>query len=351
MAQFDVSKEFKGSTFRTDTARSAWANQRKEAALEPDLPIIDPHHHLWDKDTGRYLIHELAEDVYSGHNIIATVFIECGAMHRKEGPAAMKPVGEVEFVNGAAAMSASGRYGKSKLCAGIIGHVDLTLGDGARAVLEAEIQAGNGRFRGIRHGVTWDTGNAAKFGRKQPPRHQVLDPEFRKGFAHLKSLGLSFESWQFHPQLDDTADLLKAFPDTNVILNHTGGLLGIAPHDNRAEVFKVWKKNMQNLVQFPNLSVKVGGLAMTYCGWDFHLRDMPPSSEELAEAWRPYVETTIELFGANRCLMESNFPVDKESTSYCVLWNALKRITANATPAEKQALYRDTAARVYRLDV
>ena len=221
----------------------------------------------------------------------------------------------------------------------------------ARAVLEAEIAAGNGRFRGIRHGVTWDSGNAAKFGRRQPPQHQVLDPAFRKGFAHLKPLGLSFESWQFHPQLDDTADLLRAFPETNVILNHTGGLLGIAPHENRPEVFKVWKKNMQNLVQFPNLSVKVGGLGMTYCGWDFHLRDMPPSSEEMAEAWRPYVETTIEMFGVNRCMMESNFPVDKESTGYRVLWNALKRITANYSPAEKLAMYRDTAARVYRLAV
>lgn len=351
MPQFDVSKAFKGSTFRTDEERTAWTEKRQEAALEPDLPIVDPHHHLWDKDAGRYLIHELAKDVYSGHNIVATVFIECGSMHRADGPEAMKPVGEVEFVNGAAAMSASGRYGKSKLCAGIIGHVDLTLGDGARAVLEAEIAAGNGRFRGIRHGVTWDTGNAAKFGRRKPPRHQVLDPTFRKGFAHLKPLGLSFESWQFHPQLDDTADLLKAFPETNVILNHTGGVLGLAPHENRDEAFKVWKKNMQNLVQFPNLSVKVGGLGMTYCGWDFHLRDVPPTSEELAAAWRPYVETTIELFGPKRCMMESNFPVDKESTSYCVLWNALKRITANFSQSEKLQLYRDTAARVYRLAV
>ena len=349
MAQFDVSKEFRGSTFRHQLEVTAWTKKRQEAALEPTLPIVDPHHHLWDKDMGRYLVHELADEVNSGHNIVATVFIEAGSMYRAEGPRGMRPVGEVEFVNGVAAMSASGGYGKTKLCAGIVGHADLTLGDGVKPVLEALIAAGNGRLRGIRHGVTWDTGNAAKFGRRQPSRHQVLDAEFRKGFAHLKPLGLSFESWQFHPQLDDAADLLRAFPETNVILNHCGGLLGIAPHDDRAEVFKVWRKHILNMAQFPNLSVKVGGLGMTYCGWDFHLREVPPSSEDLAAAWRPYVETCIEAFGPNRCMMESNFPVDKESTGYGVLWNALKRITQNCSAAEKAAMYHDTAARVYRL--
>jgi L-fuconolactonase len=345
--------EFRGNAYRSLTELDHWTALRPEPVLEPELPIIDPHHHVWDSDErGRYLTHELAADVNTGHNILATVFIEAGAMYRADGPEAMKPVGEVEFVNGIAAMSASGGYGPAKLCAGIIGHVDLTLGAKARDVLEAEIAAGNGRFRGIRHGVTWDTGNAARFGRRQVPQHAVLDPVFRQGFACLEPLGLSFESWQFHPQLPDAADLLKAFPNTNVILNHVGGLLGIPPHDgDRNEVFKVWRDNMRMLVPFENLSVKLGGLAMLYCGWDFHLRDTPPSSEELAAAWRPYIETCIELFGVKRCMMESNFPVDKQTCSYPVLWNALKRITANYSAADKAALYRDTAARVYRLDV
>ena len=322
------------------------------AALEPDLPIVDPHHHVWDDERGRYLIHELVEDTSSGHNIIATVFIEAGSMYRAGGPAAMQPVGEVEFVNGIAAMSASGRYGKTRLCAGIIGHADLALGDRVQPVLEALIAAGNGRLRGIRHGVTWDTGNAAKFGRRHVPQHQVLDPTFRQAFTRLQPLGLSFESWQFHPQLPDLVDLLRAFPNTNVILNHVGGLLGIPPHDgNRDEVFAIWRGHIRELVQFPNLSVKVGGLGMLYCGWNFHLGDVPPSSEELAAAWRPYVETCIEAFGPSRCMMESNFPVDKQSCGYTVLWNALKRITQGCSAAEKAALYRETAARVYRLEV
>jgi L-fuconolactonase len=345
--------EFRGNAYRKLAELNTWTKQRHEAALEPDLPIIDPHHHVWDNDnSGRYLIHELAEDISTGHNIIATVFVEAGSMYRADGPAAMQPVGEVEFVNGIAAMSASGRYGKSRLCAGIVGHADLMLGDRVQPVLEALIAAGNGRLRGIRHGVTWDTGNAAKFGRRQVPQHQVFDAAFRQGFARLQPLGLSFDSWQFHPQLPDLVNLLRAFPDANVILNHVGGLLGIPPHDaRREEVFAIWQGHIRELAQFPNLSVKVGGLGMLYCGWDFHLRDVPPSSEELAAAWRPYIEACIEAFGPDRCMMESNFPVDKQSCGYGVLWNALKRITQFCSATEKAALYRDTAARVYRLAV
>jgi predicted TIM-barrel fold metal-dependent hydrolase len=345
-------REFRGNSHRKMPEMNEWTKRRQEPALEPDLPIIDPHHHLWDSPErgGRYLMHELAEDTATGgHNIVATVFIDAGVMYRAEGPDDMKAVGEVEFVNGVAAMSASGKYGRTRHCAGIIGHVDMMLGERAKPVLEAEIKAGNGRYRGIRHGAVWDTGEAAKFGRRHQPRYQMLDPQFRKGFACLQPLGLSFEAWVFHPQLDDVAGLLKQFPDTNVILNHVGGLLGIPPHENRKETFEVWKRQILKLVPCKNLSVKLGGLGMVHCGWDFHLRDMPPSSEELAKEWWPYIETCIEAFGVERCMMESNFPVDKQSCGYGVLWNALKRITAKASAAEKKALYHDTAARVYRL--
>ncbi|MCC6533472.1 MAG: amidohydrolase family protein [Burkholderiales bacterium] len=353
MALDHAAYQFRGNAYRQDLVElNAWTRQRHEPALEPDLPIIDPHHHVWDHRRSRYLLDELIEDTATGHNIVATVFIECGAMYRADGTVEMKPVGEVEFVNGLAAMSASGRYGKSRLCAGIVGHADLTLGERARPVLEALIAAGNGRLRGVRHGVTWDTGNAAHFSRLRVPPHLVLDPRFRRGFACLAPLGLSFESWQFHPQLPDLVELLRESPATNVILNHAGGLLGIPPHDgDRAAVFDIWRGHMRELVQFPNLSVKLGGLGMLYCGFDFHLRDMPPASEELAAAWRPYIETCIELFGVERCMLESNFPVDKQSCGYGVLWNAFKRITAGCSPAEKAALYHDTARRVYRLSV
>jgi predicted TIM-barrel fold metal-dependent hydrolase len=342
--------KFRGNAYRKLTELGTWTRQRPEAALETDLPIVDAHHHVLDNERGRYLIHELADDIDAGHNVVATVCVEGRAMYRAGVPAAMQPVGEVEFLNGVAAMSASGRYGAARLCAAIVGHADLTLGARVQPVLEALIAAGNGRLRGIRHGVIWDAGDAAKFGRHQVPRYLMLDRSFRQGFARLAPLGLAFDAWLFYAQLPDLVDLLSEFPETSVVLDHAGGLLGIPPHDGRRdEVFAIWRGHIGELAQFPNLSVKIGGLGMLYCGWDFHLRDVPPSSQELADAWRPYVEACIEAFGPERCMMESNFPVDKQSCGYGVLWNAFKRITQSCSATEKAALYRDTAARVYRL--
>ena len=346
--------EFRSNTYRNLIEVNRWTRQCNEAALEPDLAIVDPHHHLWDDEhRGCYLIDELQEDIGTGHNIVATVFVETGLKYRSEGQAAMQPVGEVEFVNGVAATSAGGRCGNAGLCAGIVGHADLTLGDRVQPALEALIAAGNPRFRGIRHGVPWDTSNAMQFNRRKVPvpRYQMLDPAFRRGFACLRPLGLSFDAWLFYPQLPDLLNLLRAFPDTNVILDHVGGLLGIPPHVKRDEVFATWRRHILELAQFDNLSVKLGGLGMLHCGWDFHLRDVSPTSEELADAWRPYIETCIEAFGPSRCMMESNFPPDKQTCGYGVLWNAMKRITQGCSIADKTALYRDTAARVYRLAV
>jgi len=339
--------EFRGGTHRSVAELHTWTRQRQEVALDPALPIVDPHHHVWDDERGRYLADELVEE-FAGHNIVATVYAQFKAMYRADGPTQLQPVGEVEFVNGIAATSASGRYGNVRLCEGIVAHADLLLGDAVQELLEALIAAGNGRLRGIRHGATWDDGSAA-YGRTFSPPHLVLDPTFRRGFARLAPLGLSFDAWLFYPQLPDLLDLLQTFPETRVILNHVGGVLGIPPHTDRESVFSVWRSYIQKLARYPNLSVKVGGLGMLYCGWDFHVRNEPPSSAELAEAWRPYIETCIEAFGPERCMFESNFPVDKQSCGYGVLWNAFKRITQNFSPAEKAALYHDTAALAYRL--
>lgn len=326
-----------------------WTKLQLETVLEPDLPIIDPHHHVWNDRRGRYLIEELAEDVATGHNIIATLFVQTGEnKYRADGPAGMKPVGEVEFVNGIAAMAASGQFGKARLCAGIIGHADLTLGDRARPVLEALIAAGNGRLRGIRHNLAWDE-HQAKLVPGQV-RHLALNADYRKGFAHLDPLGLAFDAWLFHPQLPEVLDLARAFPQTRIVLNHVGGILGIAQYaGKRDEIFKFWRAQIRDLSKLPNITVKVGGLGMPRCGWDFHLREMPVSSEVLADAWRPYIETCIEAFGADRCMMESNFPVDKATCGYDVLWNALKRVTSGCSATEKTLMYSDVAARVYRL--
>jgi len=349
----DSKGEYRGLYHRSDTDLRAWLAKRpSETALEPELPIVDPHHHFWEAThRGRYFLPELLEDIGGGHNIVATVFLECQAMYRKDGPREMAPVGEVEFVNGIAAMSASGGYGPCRVAEAIIGHADLTLGARVRDVLEAQIAVGGGRFRGIRYGVSYDASpEISRHVSRQIPPHQVLDPKFREGFSQLAKLGLSFESWQYHPQLPDAIDLARAFPDTTIILNHVGGVLGVGPYrGHRQQILGEWRKNIAELAKCPNVNVKLGGVGMTSFGFDFHERDTPPGSEELAAAWRQYIEPCIEAFGVNRCMFESNFPPDKQSGGYTELWNAFKRITKGASAAEKAALYSGTAARVYRL--
>jgi predicted TIM-barrel fold metal-dependent hydrolase len=265
----------------------------------------------------------------------------------------MAPVGEVEFVNGIAAMSASGTYGPCRVAEVIIGHADLRRGARVRDVLEAEIAVGGGRFRGIRYGLSWNADpSISKFASRVVPPHLARDATFREGFAVLAKLGLSFESWQYHPQLSDAIDLARAFPDTTIILNHVGGVLGVGPYSGRRqEILAGWQKDIKEFAKCPNVNVKLGGVGMTSFGFEFHERDIPPSSEELATAWRQYVEPCIEAFGVERCMFESNFPPDKQSGGYTELWNAFKRIAAGASAAEKTALFSGTAARVYRMIV
>src|SRR5271155_4050081 len=302
MAQVgDAKGEYRGIGGRNDAELKAWlAKRSREAALEPALPIIDPHHHFWDTpQRGRYLLPELLDDIGGGHNIVSTVFLECRSMYRKDGPSEMAPVGEVEFVNGIAAMSASGNYGPCRVAEAIIGHADLTLGARVRDVLEAQLAVGGGGFRGIRYGVSWDGSDAiGKFSSRVIPPHQLRDPRLREGFAQLGELGLSFESWQFHPQLPDAIDLAHSFPGTTIILNHVGGVLGVGPYaGHRQEIRAGWQKDIVELAKCPNVNVKLGGIGMTSFGFDLHERDVPPSSEELAAAWRQYVEPCVEAFG------------------------------------------------------
>jgi L-fuconolactonase len=354
MARVGESKgEYRGGVYREDGALKSWLEKRpREAALEPDLPIIDPHHHFWDSPhRGLYLLPELLADIGGGHNIVSTVFLECRAMYRKGGPREMAPLGEVEFVTGLAAQSASGNYGACRVAEGIVSGGDLTVGAKVRELFEAQKVAAGGRLRGMRHGVAWDTHEAVyKYASREVPLHQVMDAKFREGFAQLAPLGMSFESWQYHPQLPDATDLARAFPGTTIILNHVGGVLGVGPYNNhRQEVLQGWRKDISELAKCPNVYCKLGGLGMVSVGFDFHEQELPPTSEDLAAAWRPYIEHCIEAFGVDRCMFESNFPPDKQSGGYTELWNAFKRITAKATPAEKKALYSGTAAKVYRL--
>src|SRR5215470_12900562 len=323
--------------------REDWLAQHSEEIIDPARPIVDPHHHLWDRGGLHYMIEEMAADIASGHNIIATVYVDCRSMYRASGPEAFRPVGEVEFANGVAAMSASGGYGKAQINAGIVSHANLLLGDAAKGVLEAEIVAGNGRFRGIRHSSAWDPEPDVAGMYATRPKGLLLDPTFRKGFACLAPLNLSFDAWLFHPQIDEFVDLARAFPDTKICLDHCGGIIGIGSYANRRdEIFKTWKASIQQAAKCPNIVVKLGGLAMRLPGFGFDERPKPPTSEEAAAAWRPYIETCIEAFGPDRCMFESNFPPDKGQCSYQVIFNAFKRLAARYSEAEKTALFSRT---------
>ena len=331
-----------------------WLARRPvEATLEPELAIVDPHHHLWDRKHHRYLLPELLADTGSGHNVQATVFVDCMAFYRTDGPAALRPVGETEFANGVAAMAASGTYGPTRANAGIVGFADLTLGAAVAEVLAAHITAGGGpggRFKGIRHAGGWDASPMIHNSHTRPPPGLYADQSFREGFAQLAPLGLSFEAWQYHPQLPEVIALAKAFPDTAIILNHVGGPLGVGPYAGQAEAtFAGWRQHIAELARCPNVSVKLGGLGMRIGVFDHFKQPDPPSSQQIADAWRPWIDTCIEAFGPQRGMFESNFPVDKTSAAYAVLWNAFKRLAAGASADDKAALFAGTARRVYRL--
>jgi L-fuconolactonase len=329
--------------------RNDWLARRQEPILEPELPIIDPHHHLWDRAGWRYLLDDLLADTNSGHNILATVFVQARAMHRADGPDELKPVGETEFINGVAAMAASGIYGKIRACAGIVSHADLMLGSRVAPVLEAHERAGGGRFRGIRHITAWDAdpqvvnpGNPAVPG-------MLGDTTFRAGFGVLARMGYSFDAWLYHPQIDELTSLADAFPGARIVLNHCGGIVGLNAY-KKDEVFPIWKTSIEALAKRPNVYVKLGGLGMRLCGHAFDKQAEPPSSQQLADTWRPYIEACIAAFGPSRAMFESNFPVDKGSYSYWVFWNACKLLAKGASASEKADLFVGAAKRFYKLD-
>lgn len=348
-------KPYRGNVVKDTEALKAWhASTGRESALEPELPIIDPHHHLYDAPSQgqRYLLPDLLDDMQHGHNIVATVYVEAyRSMWRKAGPPAMQPVGEIEFAAGVSAMAASGTYGHCKVAAAIVGYADLTLGAAVEDVLNAQLECSGGRLRGIRQQVAYEPGHIGSVIRDGAPQHLLLDGRFREGIARLAQRDLSFDVWAYHTQLDELHDLIVQSPNTRFVLNHIGGVIGVADYsDKRGEIFAYWRERMKALAPYDNLVIKVGGLGMAVFGFGFEHRSSPARSEELAAAWAPYIDTCIELFGTERCMFESNFPVDKQSCGYTELWNAFKRASRSLSPAERQSLFYGTAHRTYRMD-
>ena len=341
-----------------------------EAIIEPDLPIIDPHHHLWDLrplidafpqprhdflealvDASYYTFDELHADTHSGHNIVGTVFMECSAFYDASRGDEKKTVGEVEFVNGVAAQGASGLYGAYRPCAAIIGHADLTLGARAGEVLDALHAASPTRFKGIRHAAAWDADPDVLGPPFHHPEGLYRDAAFREGFAELGKRGMTFDAWLLEPQLADVLDLARAFPDQPICLDHCGTPLNIGSYRGKLdEHFDRWEASIREIATCENVVVKLGGLAMAFCGLPEEGPAAGKGSEELAAMWKPYIDTCIDAFGADRGMFESNYPVDRWGASYAVLWNTFKRLASGASDSEKSALFAGTAARFYGIE-
>ncbi len=325
----------------------AWLAASQEAPLEPDLPVIDAHHHF-SEHWGGYLPDDLLEDG-AGHDIRATVYVQCGWQYKAHSPEALRPVGETEAVI-AITREPNLRQQKTRVAAAIVGYADLRLGGAVDEVLAAHVLAGQGRFRGVRNSAAYHP--AFKHGvLPRPIPHLYADPAFREGYACLEKQGLSFDAWVYHTQLEDVLELAAAFPRIPLVLDHIGGVLGVVHYaGQQGKALQEWLPWMKRLAQCPNVHVKLGGLGTAVYGFDFAGLPKPPSSQELADAWRPLMEPTLDIFGAQRCLFESNFPVDRSAASYGVVWNALKRLASGASPQEKQLLFHDNAARLYRID-
>lgn len=337
------------------STNAEWLASVPEKAEEPELRICDPHHHLWmSRNHGvepRYVLEDfLAEIERSGHNVVSSVYITCGTMYRADGPDHLRVVGETEFVNGMAAASASGTLGPRRIAEGIVGTAFLRTGDRAAETLDAHLAAAGARFKGIREGAFWDASPDVPNHRTAPPPGLYAREDFHAGFAHLAPRGLSFEALCYHPQLADVVTLARAFPGTCIILNHLGSPVGVGPYRDRDAVFRQWKSLMSEVARCENVLVKLGGIQMEVNGFGWHDRPFPPDSDTLLAATRAYYETAIELFGTGRCMFESNFPVDKSSCGYAVIWNMFKKLTRSCSPDERHALFFGNAARTYRLE-
>jgi L-fuconolactonase len=328
-----------------------WLALHTEEVLEPSLAIIDPHHHLWEEPGKHYLAKDLLEDVSSGHNVVATVFVQCHYRYRDHGPLHLLPVGETERVE--ALRRAFPREGNQPdICAGIVGFADLLAARTLDEVLDAHLAVAPERFRGVRQSVARDSHFPDGIVLRPAPAGMLLEPSFREGIRCLARRGLSFDAMLYHEQIPELTALARTVEGATIVLDHIGCPLGVGIYADRPqETFEAWRRDIVELAACPNVYLKFGGLGMVIVGADYHLDKIPPTSQQLANDWRPYLEVCVSSFGTRRCMFESNFPVDKAMYSYRVLWNAFKRLIQGASAGEKADLFARTAATVYRLDV
>ena len=328
-----------------------WLAQVQEEIIDPQLPIIDPHHHLWNGDNQLagsfpYLIENLNEDTFSGHNIVGTIFMECAQGYYSNGEEKYKPVGETEFVVNL--MKTSKKLPKTTNIIGIIGYADLMLGGEVKDVLDKHLLKGDGLFKGIRHAAGWDKNKEIHNSHSNPIENIYYNKSFREGAEELIKLNLTFDAWHYHHQIKDLSDFAINYPELTIIHDHFGGPLGVGPYEGKKkEIFQKWKDDISLLSESKNVFAKLGGLAMPVNGWNFHKQDKPASSDQIIDLHQEYYLHTINCFGVDRCMFESNFPVDRRSVSYHVLWNAFKKMILDYPDEDKNKLFFKNAKDVY----
>lgn len=346
---------YKGAMPRNTRELQAWhAHHTAETPLEADLPIVDPHLHIFGTDTDPqyYRLADYAQDLAGGHHVVKTVYVEAyRSGWRTTGPAHLRSVGEVESIVHQTKEPLLTKHGPCAFAAGIVANVDLTSGAAVIETLDSHVEAGQGRLRGVRQVAAYDDGMVGRFIKELPPANLMQDTRFQIGLSKLRNYGLSFDVWIYHHQLDEFISLVDSFPEVTFVLNHLGGLIGVGPYRaNRGNTLASWKFHMRRLAERPNVYVKVGGMGMPVFGFNFEHQTRPPNSNELANAWRPLIETCIAAFGTKRCMFESNFPVDRQSAGYTEIWNAFKLSTKSLSTSERNDLFFETACRAYRLN-
>ena len=336
--------------FRYPKPRAEWLARHAEAIIDPDRPIVDAHHHLWDEPGNQYFTDHLLADLRTGHRIVATVAVQAHYGYRSTGPEHLKPVGETEQLE-RHRREGRERGAGQRPCAAIVGFADLRDGDRLDEVLDAHAAASPGHFRGVRQSVARDRHFPEGVVLRPSPAGMLADPVFRKSTRRLGARGLVFDAMLYHEQIPELTALADEVTETPIVLDHCGCPLGVGYYTGRKpERFEAWRRDVTELARRPNVCVKIGGLGMIITGAEYHLAERPPTSAQLAADWRPWFEACIEAFGALRCMFESNFPVDKAMYSYAVCWNAFKRLAAGCSATEQDELFANTASRVYRLE-
>ena len=321
-----------------------WLDLVREDVVDPARPIVDPHHHLWRHGEGlNYDLPDLLADTGDGHNITCTVFMECGSAYDTTAPAHLAPVGETRFIVSRSQQDPA-RTIRALVAKADLAHPELD------AILDAHVEAGQGMFRGIRDALSRADEPTALTIPGRGADGKFADPAFVRGVQRLGERGLTYDSWQYHHQAREFLALARSAPGTTMVLDHLSTPVGVGRWAGRHdEIFAVWRTDMEEIAACPNVVAKIGGLAMPDNGFGWHSAERPPTSDEFVTAQERWYLHMIDTFGPERCMFESNFPVDRLSLSYRTFWNGAKKIAARYSDAEQDAMFSGTATRVYSL--